>query len=987
MRAWALDSDLELAQVSHRQWVSADRAPSFVVDFSQDAAGQLWLATAAGPYSFDGVIFTIRGSTHAALPSNQTAILVADDDTHWGGYRTGGASVIRSRQTTHFGERDGLQDGAVHDIVQDSKRVIWLASDDGLFRFEGERWRPVSLGNDAPPGPVLSIRVARDDTLWVVTPAGVFSLAGEGQRVVKLVSERFDTNTPTSLAQAPDGALWVSQSPRGVLRFVPGSAEPARWWFKGQAVGPLLFDRDGSLWIGGDRLRRMTLAQSAAGPERSAHDQLSLADGLSGTQVLSLFEDRSGAVWAGTERGVDRFRHADVAWVVEPRVGQNKVIVAGGGTRTWVADRDGSLFAFDGRNFAMRLPAPRFTAGFRDRQGAVWFGGPEGIARVVDDRRLEITALPPGARGHEVQAMTRDADGALWVSVDRVGLFRLLRQQWTEHPNPALPREAPLVAASDDSGVVWLGYTDNRLARISGDSIQLFTAANGIDVGTVTALHARASRLWVGGDVGLGLFDGMRHQGLLPRSCQPFSAVSGIVETASGDLWIFRRNALSRIRQIDQVLQQLTSQDRVPCESFGTHELPAPTPQQLRPLPSLIAAGDGRLWLAAYEGLAWLDPGRIGTESLAPPRAYIGYIITYEGGTDCWRPCTLPVHTRDLMFRFGAISTASPEWVRFKYKLEGQDEQWTRTLRHEANYTNLSPGTYRFQVAASNWDAEAGEPISIEFNIPPAFYQTTWFRALCVLAALFLLAWFVRIQVRRANARLRARMEDRMRERERIARELHDTLLQGIQALVLRFQGVAARIPANEPARDMMERALDLADDVISEGRDRVNDLRDSNSSPENLIQQIARVGKEILEESPVGFAVTVHGKPRALHPIVREEAFLIAREALANAHRHARPRTVEVTVFYERPALRISIRDDGLGIDDEVLHAGGREKHWGLRGMRERATRIRGRVEIWSRAGAGTEIELRVPASMAYRSGGSPWQWFADLIGWRKAS
>jgi signal transduction histidine kinase/ligand-binding sensor domain-containing protein len=972
-RARALDVDIELAQVSHRSWAALDFAPTQVTGFTQAPDGRLWIASSAGLRSFDGVRFRLGGLYDSPFSTNLTAVLAIADDGLWTAFRSGGAAFIRLGAVKGLRNRDAFTAAVVHTLVRDPKGFVWLASDGGLFRLESSRWQRIGSERGVPDGPVLGAFIARNGTLWFATHDGVFSLAADGGHVAQASSEHLADNVPKYFAQAPDGAIWVSDPPQGVLRIVPDSSERPEWWFKGSTVGPMIFDRDGSLWMGGDRLRRMTAAQAA----RRTSEELSHADGLSGSAVLSVFEDSAGNIWVGTDRGVDRFRHADVVWVVNPHVGGDMAIVAGDRGRVWVADREGSLFAFDGAKWTKRLSGPRFTAALRGRDGSIWFGGPQGIARLADDDRLVITLPPPQARGFDVQAMAQDRAGSLWISFDQRGLFRLAGQRWTRDAIPALPREAPLTAMSDQSGNLWFGYTNNRLARVSGEAVRLFTSADGLDVGAVTALHAHASRLWVGGELGLGLFDGVRFTTVIPATCQPFVSISGVVETASNDLWVFRRGALSRIRQVDRELKQMRPDRRLECASYGTHETPTPTPQQLRPTPSLIEATDGRLLLAANEGLAWLDPARIRTESLVPPVVSIRNIVTNDGTYDPGPGLTLPVNTRDLLFTFDAVSPESPEGVRFRYRLKGVDKEWKSSVRGDVVYANLSPGTYRFEIAAGLWDtSNAGDPVSAEFVIPPAFYQTTWFHTLCALAGVLLLALFVRMQVLRANARLRARLEDRMRERERIARELHDTLLQGIQALVLRFQGVAARIPASEPARDLMERALELADDVISEGRERVHDLRDSGSAPADLPQELARVANELLQESSIRFEVTVHGTPRVLHPIVREEVFLIAREALANAHRHARPSAVEVNLFYDPSGLRVSIRDDGCGMDADVLRAGGREKHWGLLGMRERATRIRGQLEIWSRSEAGTEIGLRVPAAMAYRDASTRWGW-----------
>jgi signal transduction histidine kinase len=271
-------------------------------------------------------------------------------------------------------------------------------------------------------------------------------------------------------------------------------------------------------------------------------------------------------------------------------------------------------------------------------------------------------------------------------------------------------------------------------------------------------------------------------------------------------------------------------------------------------------------------------------------------------------------------------------------------------------------------VAAANNDGVWNESgAAIEFTIPPAFYQTRWFYSLCVLALVGLLTLIYKVRMRQVAAQVRGRLEARLAERERIARDLHDTLLQGMQGLIWRFQAATDRIPSDAPARQLMEQSLDRADQLLGESRDRVKDLRPAASAVVDLAQALATEGEQFAKLYSVKFEVTVLGTRRDLHPIVREEGILVSREALSNAFRHAHASSIEVEVTYGDMALHIRIRDDGQGVSGAVL-AGGRPGHFGLIGMRERAKRLGAHLDVWSKPGAGTEVELRIPAGVAYR-------------------
>ena len=392
---------------------------------------------------------------------------------------------------------------------------------------------------------------------------------------------------------------------------------------------------------------------------------------------------------------------------------------------------------------------------------------------------------------------------------------------------------------------------------------------------------------------------------------------------------------------------------------------------QLRPLPSAVETPDGALWFVTTNGLASIDSARIHRNTLPPPVTI--WSVTAGGRR---YPVTsavlrLPVHTSKLQIEYTAGSLTIPERVHFRYKLDGSDNEWQDAGgRRETFYTNLAPGEYAFHVTASNNDG-VWNPVgaSLNFTITPAFYQTTWFRVLCGVVCLIPLWRVYDFRVAQIRAKVRGRLEVRLAERERIARDLHDTLLQGVEGLVLRFQAIANRIARREPVGELLVRALERADQVLEEGRDRVMNLREGTGDVRELAQALAAAGEQLALMYPVEFRASIEGVARDLHPIAREELLFIGREALANAFRHADASMIEAEVSYGDRSLIVRVRDDGRGIDAAVLR-NGRPGHWGLPGMRERAKNLRAALEVWSRPGAGTEIELSLPAELAYRKG-----------------
>jgi signal transduction histidine kinase len=395
--------------------------------------------------------------------------------------------------------------------------------------------------------------------------------------------------------------------------------------------------------------------------------------------------------------------------------------------------------------------------------------------------------------------------------------------------------------------------------------------------------------------------------------------------------------------------------------------------QLVRPTPALVEAGDGKLWLALTGHLGYIDPHDLVRNPVAPPVRITSLLASGREYLPQAFPIELPQGTTQLRIPYTAYSFAAPDRVRFKYRLEGFEKDWQDAGdRREATYTNIAPGAYRFQVIAANNDGVWNETgAALGFVVLPAFYQTTWFYILCIIAGGSLLVLLYRLRLHQVTSAVRLRLEERIVERERIARELHDTLLQGLQGLILRFQAGTNRVSPQDPGRRVLESALERADQVLIEGRNRVKGLRASAQMQGDLPAALEKVGEQLAQDSDVRFSLAIEGTPRSVHPILKEEAFLIVREALTNAFRHACASSVEAEIIYSRAELRLRVRDNGRGIAESVL-AHGVPGHWGLAGMRERAQRIRGQLEIWTRAGAGTEVQLRLGASLAYREPGN---------------
>jgi signal transduction histidine kinase len=533
-------------------------------------------------------------------------------------------------------------------------------------------------------------------------------------------------------------------------------------------------------------------------------------------------------------------------------------------------------------------------------------------------------------------------------------------------------------------GGLWLGglWQDGGVNYFKDGKVRFsYTNANGLTKGSVSGLRLdRDGAVWAATQPGgvSRIKDG-RITTLTTRNGLPCDRIHWTTEGDDRSLWLYTACGLLRIprSQVEAWISDPARRVEPTLWDATDGAMPLVESSSFRPI--VAKAADGRLWFATREGIAVVDPHRLAFNSIPPPihiekiaadsETYWQNLPDAAGSS-----LRLPALTRDVEIDYTALSLVAPEKVQFRVKLEGQDNDWRVPVnpRH-SHYTNLPPGPYRFRVIACNnsgvWN-EQGD--ALEFSVDPAFYQTNWFRVLCGVA-LLMLAWAVyQLRVRQIHGVFALTLETRVRERTSIAREIHDTLLQSFQGLMLRFEIVSQLLPERPiEAKEKLAGAMQQAANAITDGRDAVQGLRASTVQTNDLARAINTLGEELANDptnqgSPA-FRVTVEGATRDLHPILRDEIYRIAAEALRNAFRHAQAGQIEVEIRYGNEQFRLRVRDDGKGIDPGVLAGQGTGGHYGLPGMRERAKLIGGKLVIWSEVDAGAEVELRIPAGTAY--------------------
>jgi signal transduction histidine kinase/ligand-binding sensor domain-containing protein len=957
--AHAQDVPRSLSQFEHKAWTLRDGAPAYVSMIAQTTDGVLWLGTSTGLYRFDGARFEpFAGPPGQSLSqANVSALLAMPDGTLWVGYRLGGASRIGTNGVTDFGEREGLPGGTVWQFARDSDGVIWAGTNRGLARLDGDHWSRVGTERGLPGNYANPLAVDGRGIVWVGTDSGVFAMS-RGAR-------KFETRFRTRLwmghvREAPDGSIWGSVEGRGLVRLsdARGGAPPSGQPVTAEATGSLFIDAGANAWIsvkGG--LARLALRES---PGAIAPQRLLRADGLSGGDVHTMFEDHEHNIWVGTEGGLDRFRPTKLRSVPLPTTLSTPSLVAREDGGVLVASWSNSPVSIggDGRMRTVASVRDSIQCAYRDWHGVVWLGGARGLWRQQGPAFVRVE-LPTDVR-QGIQSISIDDEDRLWISLVRKGVYRRTGDAWMKldyQPDPAV------YIFSDRAGRTWLGYTNNRLVRVEGDSSRTYTTTDGLRVGNVLAIQVRGEHVWIGGERGVAQLSHDRIVQLTGADGDTFRGSSGIVETADGELWLNGAGGVTRIaaEEVREAVRDTTH--RVRFERLDFHDGVDGAPAQLRPLPTAIEGTDGRLWFVTGNAAMWLDPRNVLRNRLPPPVQ----IRSLAVGDSSYAPRatqTLPTGTKALQIRYTALSLSVPEHVHFRYQLAGNDTGWMDVgTRRDAYYTNLRPGNYRFRVVASNEDGvwnDAGAAMDIV--IPPTFAQTRWFLALCVLAAALATWMLYRLRVRSLANSLRSRFDATLAERTRIAGELHDTLLQGFTGITLHLQRVHGQLKGQPEAAASLSRVLAQADAAIRAARCTVTDMRTQELDELDLPSALAEAARNAVADTTIEMRIAIIGESHRLERSIELTVLRIAREAIANAVKHANPHHVEIVLSYEPRELRLRVSDDGCGfsrIDAEVAPSGG---HWGIVGMRERAASLRGVLEIAGAPTGGTIVTLALP-------------------------
>ncbi len=1018
--------DLRFAHVSFGEGQSHGRISSII----EDNQGFLWFGTNSGLQRYDGYHLrafrhdpanpkSLSGSYINALFKDRSGNLWVASDEYLERYDPVTESFTRDPSLA------GGIEGWVWHISQDGEGMLWLSTHAGLARLDPTTWQtirykhrpddPTSLSGDV----VTATYEQRDGTFWVATTNALDIFDRRTGKVTQhfpLPPHPPDTlqiESAVKLFEDHSNVLWVVYSfgnglatvdrrNNRLIEYSPSGAGLHGTEFPG--VRAIHEDEDGALWLGTASGGMLKLDQQRKRFVRYRNDPR-YPDSLSSDQIVAIFGDGDHNIWVGTTGGgLDRFTDRQLPFKTYRHEEYNPNSLETDYTTSVFADSHGDLWVGSMKaltridrktgqfTFYRSVGRPGSLSSTwvisiaEDRSGYLWFGTLGGGLNRYDRRsgRFKNYRHNPAdahSLSHDnVLSLFVDHKGTLWAGTeDGLSAF----DPATEHFQVYRPQESAWLRryraiAEDAQGALWLGSLGGGLQRFdpaTGD-FAIYGQGAGLSSDQVNAVRAdHSGTVWAGTQNGLDRLD--RATGKFTvyyeRDGLPGDSVSSILEDERGDLWLSTGNGLSRFSPQTGAFRNYYTSDGLLGNEFYNYANAYHSPT-------------GEMFFNSYAGVIAFFPNKIAETPTIPPVVLTDFLlfgkpVSVSNASPLKQSISLAnfitlAHTQNIFsLQFSALSFADPERNRYRYKLEGLETQWNETdsNHRSATYTTLRPGEYIFRVQGrtnrGTWNENGA---SLRIRVLPPWWRTWWFMTTCAALILFSLWAIYRRRLHQVAWQFNMRLEERVSERTRIARELHDTLLQSFQGLMLLFQNVRNLLPERplEAAR-ALDDALVRADQAIIEGRDAVLDLRSSTVVNHDLAQAMTALGEELASEdgkrNPVTFRVLVEGTPHSLDPILRDEIYRIAREALRNAFHYAQARRIEAEITYGVPLLRLRIRDDGDGIDPAVLDKGGLAGHWGLPGMRERAKHIGAQLNVWSGPGAGTEVELTIPGSIAY--------------------
>jgi signal transduction histidine kinase/ligand-binding sensor domain-containing protein len=986
--ASALDPHRLISQYAHTVWRIQDGFPHGPHMITQTSDGYIWIA-GSGLLRFDGVTLTpVLPQKSFPTEAGINWLLGSRDGSLWMGTYRG---LYRLKDGEAFSSP--ITKGGVQSILEDHDGAIWITRT-RVRGLEGSLCRIV--GNDLkcyakdksdgnPASFATSLVEDGSGDIWF----GCQMLCRwNGSSISHYMEEQMDHPSGdgvVGLAAGAAGSVWVAMDGvgpgLGVRHYSNGSfmsyVVPG---FDGATIRAvaLLLDRNQTLWVG-------TESQGLYHIHDGHADHYGAAQGLTGDEVNSIYEDREGNLWITTDKGVDLFRDIPIVSFssTEGLRGGAEVsaVIARNDNFLWVGLR-GALALIRPDSVSLTTmadgrPIQNVYALFEDHLGQVWLGINTTVMAYQLGKFFEIKRQDgrPLDQIGKIFSFTEDIDGNIWaIGYDDpkhiTHLLRIRDRRVQEDIDlSSLVPHAHFLGA-DPAGGIWIGTGDGKLAHYQNGVANI--VSNGRSGASPLNMFSfsvdSAGIVWAATSQGLYRWD---HGTLIVMDSHnglPCSGLTAALMDGSGSLWLDAHCGYMRIPAADLANWTAHPEAQVTVTTLGALDGADPGWNAERIQPNAARSPDGRLWFIGLSSLQMIDPGR-SYKNPTPPPVHVEGLVSDGKSYSLASPITLPPLSRDLHIDYTALSFVMPQRMGFRYILEGRDTGWQNPgLRRQAFYSDLRPGSYRFRVIASNNDGVWNESgATLDFKVAAAWYQTIWFRSLCFVVGVLLLWAIYRLRVRRIAGTMKARFDERLAERTRIARDLHDTFLQTIQGSKLVADDALSATTDLSHMRQAMEKLSAWLGRATEEGRAALNSLRTSATEVNDLADAFRRALEECRIYSPMEVSLQVSGQIQEMHPIVRDEVYRIGYEAIRNASVHSQATQLRVELSYAQE-LSLRIYDNGVGIDPDIVHRG-RLGHFGLQSMRERTARILGKFIVESSAGSGTVITLTVPGGIIYRT------------------
>jgi signal transduction histidine kinase len=971
--ALAMDPDRALSQYIRDRW---EKGSGFVAGpvygLTQTRDGYLWIAAEKGIVRFDGLRFRLFQPLQPTSTTDTAALTLVPDPEGglWTGLRRASLLRLRNGAFENALNTTGPPVTWVGALAAGNGGAILIADTQlGLLAWRGGRVETV-LARAALPRPfVTAIAQTSDGDIWLGTRNAGLVRVQRGQ-VVPVAGAGL--NQINCLVADGRNGLWIGAD-NGIFRLDGGRVTRALTTPDAGNARALAMvrDRDGNVWVGtSDGLARI-----------DSGGRLSFQPRGSSLAVTALFEDREGNLWVGDTNGIERWRNGAFASysAVEPvMAGSIGPVFSDAASRVWFAPASGGLYWLrEGRVGAVAALRGDVIYSIAGDGEAVLVGRQRGgMTRVLAHGDTATTFTTEtfterdGLAQNQVFAVHRARDGSVWAGTISRGASRLKDGAFTTYTTKDGLASNTVAAVLDTAdGAVWFA-TPNGASVKSRDGWRRYSTADGLPSNDISTLFEDpAGHVWIGTAAGLAVMHDGRIRAVAGVPALLRASVLGIAEDPAGGLWIA---AAEHVLRVDREKLLRGTLDAADVREFSAADGLVDT-EAIKRHRILQADSRGRVWLSTNAGLVMADSRRV-VSGLVPALVQVEDLSADGQLIVNTQASTIPPQPDRITIGFAALSLSVPDRVRFRYRLDGYDHDWSAPVaERQAVFTNLGPGTYQFRMIASNSDGvwNSAEAV-LPFTIAPAWWQmkSFWFAIGVVVAGA---SWGgYRMRLRQVARQLDGRFEERLAERSRIARELHDTLLQSFQGALLRFRAVTYMLPDRPAdARGMLENAIDQARQAIVEARDAVQGLRSPALATTDIAVAIATLAETLSfdhgSQRPPVFQVNVEGTARELPPIVHDEVYRIAGEALRNAFRHASASRIEVDIRYDQGSFRLRVRDDGKGIDPGSTGRRTSDGHYGLAGMQERAKLVGGTLSIWSKLDSGTEAELTIPASVAY--------------------